>query len=203
VFAAPISSRLRKAFEHSILTTDVARALRSSVAFVGGWIACLWAGHPEIAPFVATAAQNVALTDVRGDYRVRLAVLLTMTAVMAAAAVAGTVTGGNLFGATLMVGALALMGGAWRHLSGDYGPNLAVVSALLFLIALAQPGNWHSAMWLAAWIALSGAGAILLQISAWFFRPQHHLRSAVAESWVAASDLIAAMRTETDTGEPC
>jgi uncharacterized membrane protein YccC len=203
VLAAPISSRLRKIFEHSILTIDVARALRSSVAFVGGWIACLWTSHPELAPFVATAAQNVALTDVRGDYRVRLAVLLTMTTVMAAAAVAGTVTGGSLLGATLMTGALALMGGVWRHLSGDYGPNLAVVSALLFLIALSQPGDWHSATGLAAWIALAGAGAILLQISAWFFRPQHHLRHVVAESWVAASDLIAAMRTETDTGERC
>jgi len=185
-----------------VLTTDVARALRSSVAFMGAWIACLLAHHPEIAPFAATAAQNVALTDVRGDYRARFAILLTMTAVMAAAAVAGTLAGGNIVTATLMMAALALMGGGWRHLSGDYGPNLAVVSALLYLIALAQPGDWQSGLRLAKWIGLGGAGAILLQISAWFFRPQHHLRHAVAESWVAASDLITAMRTEADDGKP-
>lgn len=186
-----------------MLTTDVARALRSSIAFMGAWVACLLAGRPEIAPFAATAAQNVALTDVRGDYRARFAVLLTMTVVMAAATMAGTLTGGNIFTATLMMAALALMGGCWRHLSGDYGPNLAVVSALLFLIALAQPGDWHTSLRLAGWIGVGGAGAILLQVAAWFFRPQHHLRHAVAESWVAASDLIAAMRTEKDDGKPC
>ena len=186
-----------------MLTTDVARALRSSFAFMGAWVACLLAGHPEIAPFAATAAQNVALTDVRGDYRARFAVLLTMTVVMAAAAMAGTVTGGNIVTATLMMLALALMGGCWRHLSGDYGPNLAVVSALLFLIALAQPGDWQAGLRLAGWIGLGGGGAILLQIAAWFFRPQHHLRHAVAESWVAASDLVTAMRTEADDGKPC
>lgn len=186
-----------------MLTTDVARALRSSIAFMAAWVACLVAGHPEIAPFAATAAQNVALTDVRGDYRARFAILLTMTVVMAASAMAGTLAGGNILTATLMMGAMALIGGCWRHLSGDYGPNLAVVSALLFLIALAQPGDFHGGAKLAGWIALGGGGAILLQISAWFFRPQHHLRHAVAESWVAASDLITAMRTEADDGRPC
>ena len=33
--------------------------------------------------------------------------------------------------ATLAMGMLALLGGVWRHFSGDYGPRLAVVSGLL------------------------------------------------------------------------
>jgi uncharacterized membrane protein YccC len=202
MITAPFSSRLSRLFEHSVLTTDVARALRSSVAFTAAWVVCLLGGHQEAAVFVATAAQNVALLDVRGDYRARFAILLTMTVVMATTALAGTLVGSNDMSATLMMGAVALLGGVWRHLSGDYGPNLAVISALLFLIALSQPGGWHDGGMLALWIILGGAGAILIQMSGWFFRPQHALRDAVAESWVSASDLITAMRTETNEGQP-
>lgn len=200
---AHLTAGFHRLFEHSVLKTDVARALRSSVAFVGAWGVCLVTGHAGVAPFMATAAQNIALADVRGDYHARFAILLLMTLVMAAYAWTGTLVGANPVSATLMMGAVGLMGGVWRHLSGDYGPSLAIVSALLFLIALAQPGSWATGAALAGWIALGGAGAIALQMAAWFFRPQHALRHAVAENWVAASDLITALRTETNEGEPC
>jgi len=192
------SSRLARLFEHSVLTTDVARALRSSAAFTAAWVVCLWAGHPAVAVFAATAAQNLTLQDLRGDYGARLALLLTMTVVLAASVFAGTLTGNNIWSATLMVGALALLGSAWRHLSADYGPNLAIISALLFLFALSQPGDWRAGMLVAGWVSLGCAGGILIQLCGWFIRPQHPVRHAVAESWVAASDLIAAMRTETN-----
>jgi hypothetical protein len=192
------SSRLARLFEHSVLTTDVARALRSSVAFTAAWVVCLWAGHPAVAVFAATAAQNLTLQDLRGDYGARLALLLTMTVVLAASVFAGTLTGNNIWSATLMVGALALLGSAWRHLSADYGPNLAIISALLFLFALSQPGDWRAGVLVAGWVSLGCAGGILIQLCGWFIRPQHPVRHAVAESWVAASDLIAAMRTETN-----
>ena len=194
---ARLSSRVIRLLEHSVLTTDVARALRSSVAFTAAWVVCLWAGHPAVAVFAATAAQNLTLVDVRGDYRARLAILLTTTVVMAASVFAGTLTGNNVWSATLMVGALALLGSAWRHLSADYGPNLAIISALLFLFALSQPGDWRAGALVAGWVLLGCAGGILIQLCGWFIRPQHPVRHAVAESWVAASDLIAAMRTET------
>lgn len=200
---ARLTTGFHRLFEHSVLKTDVARALRSSVAFVGAWMVCLVTGHASVAPFMATAAQNIALADVRGDYHARFAILLLMTLVMAAYAWTGTLVGANPVSAILMMGAVGLMGGVWRHLSGDYGPSLAIVSALLFLIALSQPGNWQTGAALAGWIALGGAGAIVLQVAAWFFRPQHALRHAVAESWVAASDLITALRTETNEGEQC
>ena len=101
-----------------------------------------------------------------------------------------------------MMGALALLGGCWRHLSGDYGPNLAIISALLFLIALAHPGDWHAGWRLIMWVGFGGLCGIAIQLSGWFFRPQHPLRHAVAESWVAASDLITSLRAETNEGEP-
>ena len=198
-----LASRLGRLFEHSVLTTDVARAARSSIAFISAWIFCLLTGHATAAVFVATTAQNIAMVDVRGDYRARLAILAFKTVVIAVAVFAGTLTGNNVYSATLMVGALALLGGGWRHLSADYGPNLAVVSALLFLIALSQPGNWHDGLMLVFWVLLGGAGAMFLQLCGWFFRPQHPLRHAVAESWVAASDLILALQTQTDDGQAC
>ena len=198
-----LASRLSRLLEHSVLTTDVVRALRSSIAFTSAWMLCLLTGHAVAAVFVATTAQNIAMVDVRGDYRARLAILVFKTVVIAAAVFAGTLTGNNVYSATLMAGALALLGGCWRHLSADYGPNLAVVSALLFLIALSQPGGWHDSFLLVFWVILGGAGAMVLQLCGWFFRPQHPLRHAVAESWVAASDLILALQCETEDGQPC
>jgi len=103
----------------------------------------------------------------------------------------------------LATGMMAVLGGVWRHLSGDYGPNLAVVSGLLFFIALSQPAGWSEALVALVWVAVGGLIGILVQLSAWFFRPQHALRAAVAESWVAVSDLITAMRTESNEGKPC
>ena len=93
MIGASFSSRLGRLFEHSVLTTDVARALRSSLAFACVWVICLLSGHAMAAVFAAMVAMNLALVDVRGDYRVRLAVLLTMTVVLATAALAGTIAG--------------------------------------------------------------------------------------------------------------
>jgi uncharacterized membrane protein YccC len=195
-----IPARLRHQVEQALLTTDAVRALRSTLAFM---VPLLWfhrLGRPDIGIFVATAAQNVALTDVRGDYWLRFAVLLTMTLVMAGSAWLGTVTGASLMAATLAMGALALLGGVWRHFSGDYGPRLGIVSALLFLIALALPDAPESGRHLAWLTLLGGFGGLILSMLVWFIRPQHSLRHAVAESWVAVSDLFTALRPLKDDG---
>ena len=203
MIAARFISRLRPWLEQSLLSLDAARAWRSSVAFTATWVVCLWTSHPAVAVFAATAAQNLAMQDLRGDYRARLAILLAMSVVLMGSVLAGRLTGNHLASATLMVGALALLGSAWRHLSADYGPNLAIVSALLFLFALSQPGNWPAGLLTMSWVALGCAAGILCQLAGWFVRPQHAVRHAVAESWVAVSDLITAMRTETNEGQPC
>jgi len=190
-------------FQKSVLSADVARACRSTVAFAATWIICLASGHAADAVFAATTAQNLALVDARGDYKVRFALLLSMAAVISLSVLAGMLTGSLLWGAVLATGMMAVLGGVWRHLSGDYGPNLAVVSGLLFFIALSQPAGWSEALVALVWVAVGGLIGILVQLSAWFFRPQHALRAAVAESWVAVSDLITAMRTESNEGKPC
>lgn len=189
-------------FERSVLSTDVSRALRSSLALAAAWTLCLFTGNAMAAALVATAAQNVALPDVRGDYGGRFIILLTLTLLMAASVFAGTIAGASVLAATIFIGILALLAGCWRHLSGDYGPQFAIASALLFFIALSQPGNWHRAVSLAELTTLGALGGIIVQLVGWFFRPQHPLRHAVGESWVAASDLINSLRAETEAETP-
>src|SRR6478736_2717317 len=202
MISSRVSSQAGRLFEQSVLTTDVARAFRSSVALGAAWTICLLAGHPLAAIVVAPTAQNVAMLDVRGDYRARLAILLTLTAVMGLSVFAGTLAGSSVLAATLMIGVLALLAGCWRHFSGDYGANFALASALLFFISLSQPGDWRQGLWIMGLTGWAGVGGILIQLSGWFVRPQHALRHAVAEAWVASSDLITAMRTETNDGQP-
>lgn len=197
-----ISAKAGKLFEQSVLTTDVARALRSSLALAAAWTACLLTGHADAAMIVAPTAQNVAMLDVRGDYRARLAILLSLTVVMGLSVLAGTLTGNSVLAATLTIGVMALIAGCWRHFSGDYGANFALSSGLLFCISLSQPGDWHHALRMTELAGLAGLSGILVQLTGWFVRPQHALRHAVAEAWVASSDLITAMRTETNEGQP-
>jgi uncharacterized membrane protein YccC len=191
-----------RVFETSVLSTDVSRALRSSLALAAAWALCLLTGHAPAAALAATAAQNIALPDVRGDYGGRLIILLALTLLMAVSAFAGVIAGGNALTATVFVGILALLAGCWRHLSGDYGPQFAVASVLLFFIAASQPGNWHRALQLAELTAVGALGGIVFQLVGWFVRPQHPLRHAVAEAWVAASDLIHSLRSETEEESP-
>jgi uncharacterized membrane protein YccC len=185
---------VNRLIEYLALRPDLGRALRASVAFVVPLVACHALGRSADAVFIAVAAQTIALPDLRGAYGMRLAILASKTVVVAASALLGVCAGGNIVFATLAMGALALLSGWWRHLSADYGSPLGVASALLFLLGLAQPGAWSDGLHLAGLIAVGGAGAALLHVIFWPFRPQHPLRYAVAESWVAASDLVAKMR---------
>jgi len=170
------------------------RALRSSIAFVIPLLICHALGRMSDAVFITMAAQTIALPDLRGPYGMRLIILATMILTVAGASMLGVWAGGSLLSATLAMGLLALVGGAWRHLSADYGPPLSVSSALLFLLGLSQAGPFSTGLHLAGLIILGGTGAALLHIVFWPLRPQHPLRYAVAETWVAASDLLASMR---------
>lgn len=176
------------------MRTDLARALRALVAFVVPLT--IWHGlhQPAEAVFISMAALNLSLPDLRGAYLARLGILGTMTLVAASSAWLGVWCAGSTVWAVLGMGGVALGGGLWRHLSADYGPSMAVSSGLLFLLGLSQLGGGPSAFHLAGLTALGGIFATLVQGCAWLFRPQHALRYAVAETWVAASDLVAAMR---------
>src|SRR6478672_2866534 len=90
--------------ERATLQPDLARALRATVAFIGPLVLAAAVGHPHAAAFAAPAGLTLALTDLRGPYRERFAVALTMAVVMSGAAVLGIVVAGSLPLAVLMMG---------------------------------------------------------------------------------------------------
>ena len=181
--------------DHESLQPDLGRAIRATVAFMVPLVAARAGWLTLEATFVAIAAQNIAMVDVRGAYRFRLGLLVAMTAILTGAVSLGSVSGNHLITAVLATGLMALGAGLWRHLSTDYGFSLGLSSILLFFIALATPGaSAHTGQHALA-VLVGGAWGLLLQVANWPFRPQHPLRHAVAESWLAVADLFAAMMT--------
>jgi len=196
-------ARLRDYLERERLQPDLNRAARCTVAFMGPMLAAHWWQFPfGAASFAAIAAQNIAIVDVRGSYPLRLSLLLAMMFVLAGSTWLGGVTGANVLLALGAVVVLMLVSGLWRHLNAEYGPSLATASALLFLIALAHPdgealANRHFLAALAG-----GVWGVLVHGALWPFRPQHPLRRAVSDSWMALSDLLSAMGPGENPGSP-
>lgn len=173
------------------LFPDLRRATRTTGAFMAPLLLAHfgWVAGPAV--FAAIAAQNVALVDVRGAYRMRVSLLLAKALILAGSTWLGCIAAGSLAGAVAATAFIALSMGAWRHLSTDYGPSMAAASALLFLIALATPAPAAAP---AVLYALGGGlWGVALQASLWPFRPEHPLRQTAAESWLALGDLFAAM----------
>lgn len=190
-------ARLRRDFVEAFeLHIDGARALRACAAFTLPLAVGHFLHRPTDALFVSVAALNLSNPDLRGSYHIRVAILAAMTLVASAAAFVGVVSSNSLGACVAAMGALALLGGVWRHLSADYGPATSVSSTLLFLIATAHPGPASLGLHTACLTALGGAVATLFHALYWLVRPQHALRNAVAETWVAVSDMVAAMRAE-------
>lgn len=186
---------LNRFADHESLQPDLARAVRATVAFMVPLVAAHAGWLTLEATFVAIAAQNIAMVDVRGAYRFRLGLLVAMTAILTGAVSLGSVSGDHLVTAVLATGLMALGAGLWRHLSTDYGFSLGLSSILLFFIALATPGASVNTGQHALAVLVGGVWGLLLQVVNWPFRPQHPLRQSVAESWLAAADLFAAMMT--------
>lgn len=179
--------------ERHALAPDLSRATRATLALAVPIVVAATGHLPLSVPFVAFAAQNVAMVDIRGSYTLRFGLLLAMTAILATAAHLGSLTAGH-FGAMLLAGGLlAAAGGLWRHLIPDYGAPLAISSLLLFVIALAQPPVDGLAGELGLAAIVGGAWGLLLQIAYWPVKPQHPLRRAVSDSWVAVADLFEAL----------
>lgn len=192
-------ARIRHFLEARRLQPDINRGLRATVGFMGAFLATWWLQLPIDASFAAIAAQNIAMLDIRGSYPLRVSLLLFMTAVVAGSCWLGGMAGDHLPSALAAMGVVIVLGGVWRHLSPDYGMSLAINSAFLLMLGLAQPGgetiaNHH-------FLAGLGGGlwGMFVQVSLWPFRAQHPLRRAVADSWLALSDLIAALKLDDRT----
>ncbi len=181
-------------FAHSeALRTDFSRAVRGTIGFMAPLIVAPYFHWSIEASFVALAAQNIAIVDVRGAYSLRLAVLLAMSIILAGYAVVGAFCAESLPLALISTAGLTLLSGLWRHLSSDYGPSLSISSLLMLFLAFAGSSGPAAAEQHAEAILVGGALGIFLQISFWPVRPQHPLRRTAAESWLAAADLFEAL----------
>ena len=179
--------------ERESLRPDLGRAWRCTFAFMVPLLLAVAGRLPVEMIFAAVAAQSISLVDVRGGYTLRLNLLLAMTAVLAAAAGLGALTTHPLWLALAATVLVAAGTGLWRHLSSEYGPSLATSSSLLFFIALALPGGTREAARHLMAAMLGGVWGVALQVALWPIRPQHPLRVAVAEGWIGAADLFAAI----------
>src|SRR5882724_9461497 len=185
--------QLGRLADHESLQPDLGRAIRATIAFMVPLLLAAAGRLPFSATFVCLAAQNIAMVDVRGSYTLRFGLLLAMTAILSASAGLGSLASTSLLAAVTATGLVALCGGIWRHLSSDYGMSLAISSTLIFLLALNSPEGAAGAEVHVTAVLLGGLWGLLLQVVNWPFRPQHPLRRAVADSWLAVADLFEAM----------
>ncbi len=176
------------------LRADLARAVRAVSAFILANLIARWIGAPPAFAFAAIAAQEITFFDVRGDYRLRLAILGCASLLLTATAALGAATADSL---TLALVATAVVTPAmvlWRHLNADNGPQLAITSMLLFLLAqqVTEISSSANILTAATWTLGGALLGVVVQVIPWFFRPQQPLRSAVAESWIAMAELFEA-----------
>lgn len=173
---------------------DAARAARATAGFMIPLVLNATVGLPVSAVFAALAAQNIAMLDVRGDYRVRVLLLVAVIGLLAVVGALGVWAAGSLGLAVLATMVVAAGAALWRHLGSDYGLPLTASSMLVFLISLATttgPGDLSEHV-----NGILGGGLIGLglQTALWPFRAQHPLRRAASDSWIAASGLFDALQ---------
>ena len=174
-------------FAKDFSNPDIGRALRCTLSFMAPLAVGLSGRLPVEMIFTAIAAQNVAIVDVRGAYGLRLSLLLSMSGILAAASALGAIAAPSLAACLAAAVIVALGAGFWRHLSSDYGPSLAISASLLCFIAMAEKGGAEVALRHAAAALAGGCWGAALQVALWPVRPQHPLRQAVGESWLAVA----------------
>lgn len=174
------------------LRSDLTRATRGVVSFLGPLLLAQILQAPPEFSLAAIAAQNLAFFEVRGDYRLRFAVVGCAVLILTGAAALGAVTSTPLVLALASTAFVAAGMGLWRHLTPDYGPPLAISSMLVFLIAQGSVTDFSKTHLLQTiqWTLGGGLWGMAVQIIPWFFRPQQPLRSAVAEAWISAAELF-------------
>jgi uncharacterized membrane protein YccC len=194
-----IFARTRHYLEEQRLQPDINRGLRATVGFMGAFLAAVYWHLPIEASFAALVAQSIAMVDIRGSYPLRLSLLLAMTAIMAGSCWLGGLVGADLPMSLAGMALVVVLGGLWRHLSPDYGMSLAINTAFLLLLAVALPAGETPAY--RHLLAALGGGlwGVFVQVSLWPFRAQHPLRRATADSWLALSDLLAALAPDEGT----
>src|SRR5476651_2199341 len=105
--AAPPWQRLGHLADHESLQPDLGRAIRATIAFMVPLLLAAAGRLPLAVTYVALAAQNIALVDVRGSYALRFGLLLAMTGILAASAGLGSLASDSLLTAMLAMACIA------------------------------------------------------------------------------------------------
>jgi uncharacterized membrane protein YccC len=191
---------LGRLIERESLRPDLGRAIRCTFALMPPLLLAATGRLPVETAFAALAAQNVAMIDVRGAYSLRFTLLLAVAFALAGCAGLGGLLASHLPAAVAGMAVVAIAGGLWRHLSTDYGPSVAVSCALIYVIALASGGGTVAAGHHLLATLAGGLWGVLLQVAFWPLSPQHPLRRAVSDSWLAVADLFAALAPDPEAG---
>ena len=188
-----VRRQFQRVHERESTRPDLGRGTRAAfavtvplVAYAAGWL-------PLNVTFVVFAAQSVAIVDVRGAYSLRLGLLLAMTVVLAAASTLGGAVSTSVVASVLGAALVAMGGGVWRHVTPDYGAPLAISSTLLFLISVNAPPAATFSEHHGLGALAGGLWGVFLQVANWPINPQHPLRRATSDSWVAVADLFASL----------
>ncbi|MEO7598235.1 MAG: FUSC family membrane protein [Opitutus sp.] len=189
----PLWTRFRAWGERESMFPDLGRATRTFFSVTVPLIAAHMGWLPLNLTFVVFAAQSIAIVDVRGAYTLRFGLLLAMALILAGASSLGGAISASVVACVLGAAFVAGCGGLWRHFTPDYGAPLAISSTLLFLLSINSPSatdifDHHGVSAMAG-----GLWGVFLQVAGWPIRPQHPLRRAASDSWVAVADLFAAL----------
>ncbi|HVW20536.1 MAG TPA: FUSC family protein [Opitutaceae bacterium] len=198
--AVRFRDQLGELVERESLRPDFGRAVRATIALMAPLMMALAGKLPFEAAFAVIAAQNVAMIDVRGAYRVRFSLLAAATLILAACSGLGGLAAAHLGPALAGMAAVAVLGGLCRHLSGDYGPSIAIASVLLYAYALVGAGGSAAGEHHLLAALAGGSFGVVLQVAFWPFRPEHPLRRAVGDAWLAVADYCAALAPEAAPG---
>ncbi|HTO03945.1 MAG TPA: FUSC family protein [Opitutus sp.] len=188
-----IREAFRRFRERESMRPDLGRATRAVFAVIVPLIASRAGWLPLNITFVVFAAQSVAHVDVRGAYSLRLGLLLAMTAILVGAATLGELASFSIIASVLAAGFIAVNNGAWRHFTPEYGASLGITSTLLFLISLKTPPAEIFVEHHGVGALVGGLWGVFLHIVKWPIHPQHPLRLAASDSWVAVADLFEAL----------
>jgi uncharacterized membrane protein YccC len=193
VAAVRFWDKLGEFADRESLRPDFGRAVRATIALMAPLMVALAGKLPFESAFAVIAAQNVAMIDVRGAYRVRFSLLVSATLILAACSALGGLTANHLGLALAGMAAVAALGGLCRHLSSDYGPSIAIASVLLYAYALVGAGGTRAGGEHLLAALAGGFFGVVLQVAFWPFRPEHPLRRSVSDAWLAVADLFAAL----------
>lgn len=188
-----VGNRIRQFIARDALSPDLARAIRAATGFMIPLLLQVTVGLPVEVVFASISAQNIAMLDVRGDYRLRVTLLAAVMLLLAGTGVLGALASASLLFAVAATMLVALGAALWRHVASDYGPPLAASSMLLFLISLSRSHGPADAIPHVLAILLGGGIGLAIQMLLWPLRPQHPLRRAVGDSWTALGTLFDAL----------